>query len=79
MFERDSIGSTLVTETVQTQDEHHEEEGACCIGCKVEGFIAELKASTDANDQKLSVYFQGALNRFNEDQERAKRPAARGC
>lgn len=58
-------------------DEH--EEGACCVGCKIEGFIADLKKSTHGNDSELGHRFQRTLDSFNYEQKLRNQPRVRGC
>lgn len=59
--------------------EAEHEDGACCVGCKIEGFIADLKKSGDKTDQALGHRFQRELERFNYEQEQLKRPRRSGC
>lgn len=57
-------------EQLDTQEVHD----VCCVGCKIDGFIAELKSSSIQSDKDLGRRFSNELERYNREQEALKNP-----
>ncbi len=51
----------------------------CCVGCKIDGFLADLVKSDHGNDRIIGYRFQEALDEFNREQEERNNPTYKPC